>query len=124
MDDELLDGDFLPRRMVQPVGPPAPWLWDAHDPAEQQAALEELDVWVAWLVDRYRLDHRTVPGCWVQHTELIEEISALHLAWQAAYSALAHGDGPMVWHEHFALARARLADWVARTGCRPAEHRG
>ena len=121
--DATARGEFLPRLLTQPVGPPPPVLWSAHTPHEQNLMLEELDGWVAWLTDRYRLDHRTVPGCWPQHAELIEELSALNLAWQAAYATLAPADGPMAWHEHFALARTRLTDWVARTGCRPGAHR-
>jgi len=34
-----------------------------------------------------------------------------------------HTDAPLTWHEHFHHTRTRLAEWVARTGCRPGEHR-
>ena len=112
-----------PRRLTQPVGPPPPILWSAHTPDDQEAMLAELGAWVTWLTDRYRLDHRTIPACWAAHPELIEELSALHLAWQAADATLAYADAPLTWHEHFALARTRLTDSVARTGCRPGEHR-
>ena len=76
-----------------------------------------------WLADRYRLDHRTVPDCWQQHPELIEELSALHLSWQGSFATTAPHDAPLLWHERFALARARISDWVARLGCRPGHHR-
>lgn len=117
------DGE-RPEPVAQLVGAPQPIVWSAKSADEQAHQLRLLTAWVTWLTDRYRLDHRTIPPCWSQHGDLIEELAALHLAWQAAYSRLAHGDAPLLWHEHFAIARARLAEAVARTGCRPAEHRG
>lgn len=110
--------------MSQPAGPPQPILWSAHLPDGGRLLFEELDLWVTWLVDRYSLDRRFIPDCWPRHWELIEELSALHLAWQAAYATTAHADAPLGWHERLAIARVRLSEWVARTGCRAGEHRG
>ena len=124
MSDQPGDDGFLPRKLVQPVGAPRPHLWCAHTPEAQAQALDELESWIEWLVDRYRLDHRTIPPCWSRHSELIEELSALRQAWQTAYSTLANGDAPLAWHEHFALARERLSVAVSRSGCRASEHRG
>lgn len=117
-------GGFFPEPMLyQPSGPPIPLLWVAHTPEEQRHYLDELELWVTWLVDHYRLDRRYVPECWVEHWELIEELSALHLAWEAAYATTSHADAPLTWHERLALARRRLGDCTARTGCRTGEHR-
>jgi hypothetical protein len=116
--------DFLPQRtFLAPIGPPTPIVWSAFTAAEQELLLEDLDVWVTWLAERYRLDHRVVPGCWTQHPELIEELSALQLAWQGAFSMSAVPDAPLNWHERFAVARLRISDWVSRSGCRPDAHR-
>jgi hypothetical protein len=123
VDDAHDDDVLLAPAIVQPVGAPRPYLWSAHTPAEQAQALDELELWTGWLVHRYRLDHRTIPPCWPQHSDLIEELSALRLAWQTAYATLANGDAPLAWHEHFALARERLSLAVSRSGCRPMEHR-
>lgn len=117
------DGFFPEPMLYQPSGPPIPLLWAAHTPEEQRHYLDELDLWVTWLVDHYRLDRRYVPECWAKHWELIEELSALHLAWEAAYATTSHADAPLAWHERLGHARPRLAEWVARTGCRAAEHR-
>lgn len=116
-------GFFPQRTFPAPIGPPTPIVWSAFTAAEQELLLEDLDVWVTWLAERYRLDHRVVPPCWTQHPELIEELSALQLAWQGAFSTSAVPDAPLNWHERFAVARVRIADWVARTGCRPDTHR-
>jgi hypothetical protein len=117
------DAFYPPSLLVQLNTLPVPVMWSAHTARDQAFMLEELDLWVGWLIDRYGLDHRVVPGCWARHPELIEELSALHLAWEAAYSSSAGPEEALRWHERFELARHRLADWVARTGCRPAAHR-
>ncbi|WP_149203853.1 hypothetical protein [Actinotalea subterranea] len=109
--------------IAQPLGALPPTVLTSLPLQEQTHRLELLGDWVAWLTDRYRLDHRTIPPCWPKHGELIEELAALHLAWEAAYGQLAHGDAPLLWHEHFNLARERLGDAVARSGCRGAQHR-
>ena len=79
--------------------------------------------WVRWLVTRYCLDHREIPPCWAEHGDLIEELSALHTAHQAAYDPTGPASGPSEWHQVLANTRARLQLWVARTGCRLTEHR-
>lgn len=122
--DGQQDGFFPRAELPQPFGPAVPICWAAHTPDNQQLYLEDLDTWVAWLVAHYSLDRRHVPECWVQHWELLEELAALHLAWEGAFATTAQADAPLAWHERFALARSRLADWAARTGCRPGEHRG
>ena len=86
--------------------------------------LDELTDWVQWLPHRFTLDPRTIPDCWDQHGPLIEELSALYTAWQTAYAPTAEGDAPFAWMNQFALARQRLTNWAARTGCRPGAHRG
>jgi alpha-L-arabinofuranosidase len=97
--------------------------WASLSGQEQQEAFDALDDWVDWLVDRYQLDHRVVPPCWLEHTALLEELSALRTAWLEAFCITASGRDPLDWHAAFATARQRLSDWAARTGCRPGEHR-
>ena len=53
-----------------------------------------------------------------------EELSALRTGWQAAHSPTAPGNAPLECHALFAMSVHRLQDWVARSGCRPDEHRG
>jgi hypothetical protein len=105
------------------VFPSLPVCWAALTDAETEEEHEALADWIAWLNDRYTLDHRTIPPCWHQHGALIEELSALRTAWLAAYAITGRPEAPLDWHAHFASARQRLADWVARTGCRADSHR-
>lgn len=101
----------------------SPVRWDTLTAAETVAHLRQLNVWLTWLTGRYALDHRTIPGCWREHGALVEELAALHTAWLSAYAITSPGGAPLAWHAAFAIARIRLSDWVARTGCRPGEHR-
>ena len=76
-----------------------------------------------WLTRRYGIDHRELPPCWYAHGDLAEELSALHTAHQAAYHPAGPATGPADWHHQLAATRTRLHASVARTGCRPGEHR-
>jgi hypothetical protein len=102
---------------------PQPVCWPRLDAQGAFTAWHALDGWTRWCVRRYGLDHRTVPPCWYLHGAVVEELSALHTAWQAAHSPAAPGSAPLDWHAMFAMARQRLQDWVARSGCRSDEHR-
>ena len=57
--------------------------WPTLSDQELEDAIAELGEWVAWLILRYALDHRTVPPCWAAHGALVEELSALHTAWRS-----------------------------------------
>jgi hypothetical protein len=125
MSDATNADGFLPSlQMKQEQFAPIPICWPMLGEDEMTSRAQELVDWVDWVIDRYALDHRTIPPCWSQHGALLEELSALRTAWVTVYSADSVGDAPLRWHSEFATARPRLTDWVARTGCRPGEHRG
>ena len=115
--------DDLHHKPRTTFGPDGPICWPRLGDDDAAEMLAEVDDWVGWLTRRFTLDHRTIPACWEQHGPIIEELSALYTAWQTAYTPTADGDAPLAWMNHFANARHRLTDWVARTGCRPGEHR-
>lgn len=103
--------------------PEPPVRWDTLTPTDAEQKLATLGTWVTRLTDRYELDARTIPPCWREHGTLIEELSALHTAWQASYTLTAGGTAPLTWHASFAACRARLNDYTSRTGCTAASHR-
>ena len=79
----------------------APWNWRCMPAPVAQVAMSALTEWVDWLRHRYPVA-RTLPPCWRRHPELIEELSALHWAWRAAF----HGDearpsAPADFHGHY-----------------------
>lgn len=61
------------------------WCWRYLGPRGSESLWRELDSWVSWIRHRYPLARR-IPPCWAQHTELVEELTALWLAWNAAYT--------------------------------------
>jgi hypothetical protein len=83
--------------------------WRDAGEEETAEALHELSAWVTWLVARYNVDTRKIPDCWIDHTDLIEELSALHTAWQVAFDQTDGGYGPVGWHERLAAAFGRSA---------------
>ena len=102
---------------------PRPIEWASLTPSEEADRLDDLDPWVRWLVQRYRLDQREVPPCWALHGELVEELAALRTSRQGAYARDAPLTGPSDWHQTLAATRHRLSQWTARTGCRVGLHR-
>jgi hypothetical protein len=115
-DLERLVGDVLGRR-------PRPVAWARLDVDQAAQAWTDLDTWVRWLARRYLIDAREIPSCWPRHGDLVEELSALRTAHIAACDPSAAPTGLSDWHHSLAATRHRLRELIARTGCRPAEHR-
>ncbi|MFE2911401.1 hypothetical protein [Kitasatospora indigofera] len=73
-----------------PGANPAPalqrWVWPAMRPEERRQRLEELAVWVDWLIERHQL-HRKIPRCWYRdgHEKTLEYLTALYLGWARTY---------------------------------------
>jgi hypothetical protein len=67
------------------AGPVMSWCWREVGPRGAEALSRELTGWVRWIRHRYPLARR-VPPCWSEHPEIVEELTALWLAWQAAYT--------------------------------------
>jgi hypothetical protein len=67
------------------AGPVMGWCWREIGPRGAEALWQELTSWVRWIRHRYPLARR-IPPCWSDHPEIVEELTALWLAWQAAYT--------------------------------------
>jgi len=77
------------------------WCWRDLGPTGTEALWKELTDWVAWIRHRYPLA-RKIPGCWAEHPELVEELTALWLAWQGAYQDRdAALTAPADWHDRW-----------------------
>lgn len=93
---------------------PVNWVTLDADAAEIEWL--ELNGWVDWLRRTYGLPATVIPPLWHRHPELVWELSALHLAWLAAYAADADASAPLGWHGDFAEAAERLREWVLTCG--------
>ena len=89
--DEAADIDALVEELLGTT--PRPVNWSRLSPDQAAARWAALDEWVRWLARRYSLDHRDLPPCWYAHGDLVEELSALHTAHQAAFDPGGPGDG-------------------------------
>lgn len=82
--------------------------WRQLPDDQARAAWDAVREWVEWFVVRYRVPESTVPACWFQHGQLVEELSALHTAHVASFDARDTGFGPILWHERLSLTYSRL----------------
>lgn len=81
--------------------------WAELDADAAAQAWQQLGDWVSWLTDRYAL--REIPvGCWWRHGMLVEELTALWLAWQTSHAPAADATAPLIWHEHLDRFRDRV----------------
>jgi len=86
------------------------WCWRDIGPVGAAMLWKRLALWVGWLRARYPLAEQ-LPACWWRHPELVEELTALYLAWRAAYTdPAAQLTAPADWHDRWlpgTLARVR-----------------
>ena len=121
---QRLQGDLAQLRAGQldlSAALPPPWNWRALDREDAAALWQELADWVGWLCGRYPLAD-VLPQCWRRHPELVEELTAVYVAWQAAYELPgANPTAPAEWHDRWlpGLEHRLVHRW--RTGrCIPA----
>jgi len=66
--------------------------------------------WVEWVTTRFDVPVTLIPSCWWKHPALVEELSALHVAWRTAYDKQDTGLGPVMWLERWHAAKVRLRE--------------
>ena len=96
-----------------------PWTWRTLGPARTRELFIELRDWVDWLVPRYDLrgEHHTIPPCWYRHPVAVEELTALMVAWRAAYSVdeAAPSDALINWHDRWLWPTLHRLNTQSRT---------
>jgi hypothetical protein len=97
--------------------------WTALTADAAAEAWAALAGWVDWLLDRYALAE-TIPGCWYAHPAMLEELSAIHVAWLGAYCdpAASAADG-VLWHDMLDRVVVRIRDHDVASCASAAEHR-
>jgi hypothetical protein len=76
--------ELLADRDTPTGGTQRPVVWAQLTPTEAHRTWRTLAAWVGWLRGRYPLANQ-VPMCWWRHPELVEELTAVWLAWRDAY---------------------------------------
>jgi hypothetical protein len=97
--------------------------WDNATVERVVREWQTLSDWVPWLVDRYMLDHRTIPPCWFRHGPLVDLLSALHDKWRFCHDPAADASLPIEWQRSLREFEPRLRDFTSRTGCSRDQHR-
>ncbi|TCN28603.1 hypothetical protein EV644_14517 [Kribbella orskensis] len=117
------DDDLLQALGLGALSDPQVICWRDLDPKTATDELDRLATWLDWFVDRYYLDHKTVPPCWHAHGALVEELSALRTLWEACYLEDAAPSDPIGFHRDLDTTLRRLREWTSRLGCSRINHR-
>jgi hypothetical protein len=97
--------------------------WKELDDELVESELVRLADWVDWLVERYCLDHKTIPPCWARHGALTEELSAIRTLWEVCYTGDAAPADPATFHRELDATLRRLREWSSIRGGSRTEHR-
>jgi hypothetical protein len=68
-------------------------------PTDAESLLLELIGWLSAVYLRYADGARGLPGCWLWHPDVVEELLWLHQAWAAAYALGASVSQAADWHD-------------------------
>ena len=91
-----------------------PYCWRYVSASEARGLWVRLREWVDWVNARYfSSSWESIRPCWFRHPAVVEELTALWAAWEAAYRA-SDGDGfsdaALWWHEKLHTVVLRLWD--------------
>jgi hypothetical protein len=96
--------------------------WARLDHQQARDAWAQLTSFVDMVFDRYGL-YEAIPGCWYQHPAMVEELSALNIAWLGSYrDPQAPPDAGVDWHDALERVLIRVREWD-RNGCTGGTHR-
>lgn len=93
-----------------------PYCWRHVSAAEARGLWIRLREWVDWVNGRYfSTSWESIRPCWFRHPAVVEELTALWAAWEAAYRAPDDGgegfsDAALWWHEKLHTVVLRLWD--------------
>ena len=113
--DDFLDDDEVGKRTAIK--------WEELSPHEKADTLAELGDWLEWFLPTWRFGPLEFAfGCWWQHQYLVEEYTAIWLAWLTNYDPIgAAPTDPLHFNERVAGLRRRLDD-VYRGQCKDGHH--
>lgn len=109
------------------LSPFAPSGGPVHIPSltadELDALLSDLEIWTSRLIDRFEIDHRTLPPCWPRHLGMVEALAALRDFERATFTDTSSPAAGVDWLRAVREVTHFLRDLAALTGCTATEHR-
>jgi hypothetical protein len=116
LDDlTALVGELAGRRAAETRGERAIWWPDVPAGQERTAALRLLRAWVGEVLRGHHpeLAQDSLQACWYRHDDVLDELTALHAAWHAAYRGkTAPATAAIEWHDRWlpgCMARCKAA---------------
>jgi len=116
LDDlTTLVGELAERRAAETRGERAIWWPDVPAGQERTAALRLLRAWVDEVLRGHHpeLAQDSLQACWYRHEDVLDELTALHAAWHAAYRGkTAPATAAIEWHHRWlpgCMARCKAA---------------
>jgi uncharacterized coiled-coil protein SlyX len=116
LDDlTTLVGELAGRQAAEARGERAIWWPDLSAGPERTAALRLLGAWVDDVLRGHHpeLVNDSLQPCWDRHEDVLDELTALHAAWHAAYRGkAAPATAAIEWHDRWlpgCLARCKVA---------------
>lgn len=120
------------------AAPLCPVRWERLTADQAEREWRRLADWVAEVLGPwYDIRRSTLPDCWALHPPVVRRLSALHTAYDAAYTGPSAGPGAVVyWHDRWlphtldliTQEEPRPPTQAARTGtehnCAPGRHHG
>ncbi len=91
------------QRDIEPDPGTVSWLGMPEDalPADAESVLLGLSRWMNTVYLRYADAARGLPGCWLWHPDVIEELLWLHQSWAAAYRIGEPVSRAADWHDRY-----------------------
>lgn len=113
-------GDADLRNAIDEVLGPAPRVvnWRTLDADQAEKEWYALDAFVEFLRRDWAPPPQVIPPLWHRHWSLVWELSALHVAWDAAHDRQAAPTAALDWDQKWELAKTRLRGLVAESGTR------
>jgi hypothetical protein len=103
---------------------PAPPLhWPSLEGEALEQAQGDLAAWVAQLVDRFSLEVRQVPPCWLEHNPHVEALQALRDYERGCYGKPADPTAAVDWLRALRDVTELLTEWASHSGCTVTQHR-
>ena len=89
----------------------SPWSWRTVTGSRREELWKELTGWVEWHNRRYGRTNPdwTIHPCWFRHTAVVEHLTALMVAWRAAYETDRPSREAAIWHDQMNQIHTRMA---------------
>lgn len=102
---------------------PKPVRFYEMDNEELRRVISELNEWVRWLVEEFKIPSKEIPPCWYKHHAVLEELQALYSLYLVNFHEAQSAAASIQFMVNLSMSRPRLAEWISHTGCTVRDHK-